>query len=333
MPTHQNFEFIFRELLRPIEFSILTAILELGVLENLSKAPANTNEIANKFDLSPKVLNSVLNALTALSFLKFNDDKYYLSANADIFLSSYSQFSVRKEFLRYKILPVHDRILKALKRKNPTLDYNGESLTRMWEQGTIDKRTAELFNESMAQIMNYPSSQLSKSKLFSQLSEIADVGGGSLVWAKNLLGAQPNLKVVVFDLPVVIDVAANSLQHTDRLSLVGGNFFIDQLPKCSSFLMSNILHDWPIEKCEIILKNIRQAAQKNSHLFINECLLAEDKLGPVAICLFDVLMSINHGAQQFTFTELNRLLEKCGYSCAEAIETVGPYSLLVTRAI
>jgi hypothetical protein len=83
-------------------------------------------------------------------------------------------------------------------------------------------------------------------------------GAGHLLAA--MLGAAPRAKGVLFDQPQVVQEAADIA--SDRLRLIGGDFFKDALPACDCYMLMSAIHDWNDEESIAILK----AAPKGAHM-------------------------------------------------------------------
>ena len=72
----------------------------------------------------------------------------------------------------------------------------------------------------------------------------------------------PNMKITVFDMQSVVDSAHHfqpSLEDCSNqanVSFVVGDFFRTDLPKAELYVLSRILHDWSVEKVDVILSNI-----------------------------------------------------------------------------
>ena len=80
--------------------------------------------------------------------------------------------------------------------------------------------------------------------------------------AYTLCQYNPNMKVTVCDMQSVVDSAHHfqpSLEdwpNQANVSFVVGDFFQPDLPKAELYVLSRILHDWPIEKVNVILSNV-----------------------------------------------------------------------------
>lgn len=108
-----------------------------------------------------------------------------------------------------------------------------------------------------------------------------------------------------------------------------GNFFIkDNWPNnCDGILLSQILHDWPLEKCKLILENAYSSLPHGGTIYIHEMLLDDDRSSPLTTSCFNLLMFVNHQSQQFNKSELTNLLLSCGFCNPKTIQTFGYYSI------
>jgi hypothetical protein len=90
---------------------------------------------------------------------------------------------------------------------------------------------------------------------------VVDVGGGSGSLLVALLGRQPGLRGIVFDLPeTVVDRASLG----DRITFLAGDFF-DRVPAGDVYVLSTVLHDWDDERAAAILRTIRRTAGNEPH--------------------------------------------------------------------
>src|SRR4029078_3445484 len=87
-----------------------------------------------------------------------------------------------------------------------------------------------------------------------------------------------------------------------------GDFFVDPLPKADTYLLMEILHDWPDAETVAILSAVARAAPPHSKVLIVENLLADDSLDPHALTV-DIAMLVSTGGRERTQTELAALLD------------------------
>lgn len=82
----------------------------------------------------------------------------------------------------------------------------------------------------------------------------------------------PNMKITVCEVQSVVDSARHfhppleDYPNQGNISYVVGNFFQTDLPKADLYILSRILHDWPIEKVELILSNVIKCLPSGTYL-------------------------------------------------------------------
>jgi acetylserotonin N-methyltransferase len=116
----------------------------------------------------------------------------------------------------------------------------------------------------------------------SRFRRLADLGGGTGHLALAACERYPQLRATVFDLPVVIGMAREYVAASaarDRIELIAGDFFRDDLPPADLYALGRILHDWPEDRIRLLLLRSRSAAAGGA-LLVAEKLLDEDKSGP-----------------------------------------------------
>ncbi|KAF9479524.1 S-adenosyl-L-methionine-dependent methyltransferase [Pholiota conissans] len=110
---------------------------------------------------------------------------------------------------------------------------------------------------------------------------ICDVGGGNGHAMLGLMKEFPQLKVVLQDLPAVVQQGKDYWQaerpkaiEDQRVEFVPIDFFKDQpVANCDFYYLRHVLHDWPTSECMKILTNVRKSMAPDSHLLIHEFVL------------------------------------------------------------
>ncbi len=106
-----------------------------------------------------------------------------------------------------------------------------------------------LFQNAMASYEKQSSTKIVDLYDFTSIKSVLDVGGGTGSFLKTLIAKNPHLKGAVFDLP--------SVRADQQTSFIAGNFFEEIPSGYGAYILRNILHDWPDEKCLKILENLR----------------------------------------------------------------------------
>ncbi|CAF0874516.1 unnamed protein product [Adineta steineri] len=124
---------------------------------------------------------------------------------------------------------------------------------------------------------------------------LCDVGGGSGNLAGIACEMNQKLEAIIFDLPqiekhVLHYVEKLSASVGSRIRFHGGDFFLDNLPQADIYTLGRILHDWTEEQCSQLLNKIYYALPKrNGAVLIAECLLDDNKTGPLPAVIHDIV--------------------------------------------
>ena len=119
-------------------------------------------------------------------------------------------------------------------------------------------------------------------------------------------------KFILQDQQAVLDEAPADLDT--RITKMAHDFFTPQPVKgARAYYLHHILHDWPDDKCEVIVKQIKGAMKKGySKLLINEHVIPSVGANWEATYL-DLYMMILFGSRERTEDDWRVLLEeKCG---------------------
>ena len=76
---------------------------------------------------------------------------------------------------------------------------------------------------------------------------------------------------------------------TNRIAVVSGDFFADELPKADVITMANILHDWNLDKKKILIQKAYDALPRGGSFIAIENLIDDARRNN----LFALLMSLN----------------------------------------
>lgn len=189
---------------------------------------------------------------------------------------------------------------------------------------------ASLFNAGMTSKSRGDIAAILRAYDFSRFETIGDIGGGRGHLLGAILGAAPRAKGLLFDQPQVVQEAADIA--SDRLRLIGGDFFKDVLPACDCYLLMSVIHDWNDAKSIAILKAVRKAAPEGAHMLMCELLLPEHSGSPYAL-LMDVSMLAITGGRERKLSEYGALLAASGWRLIRAIPTEVSITIVESTAV
>jgi predicted O-methyltransferase YrrM len=100
------------------------------------------------------------------------------------------------------------------------------------------------------------------------------------------------MRCVSFDLPEVVPIATRNIQQaglTNRVTALGGDFFVDPLPEADVITMGMILHDWNLEKKKVLIRKAYDALPLGGALVAIEALIDDARRENA----FGLMMSLN----------------------------------------
>ncbi|MGA1274122.1 MAG: methyltransferase, partial [Burkholderiaceae bacterium] len=193
------------------------------------------------------------------------------------------------------------------------------------------------YSELMAASQPLVAEQVLAAYDFSKHRCLLDMGGGQGAFLSAVAKAHPQLRLMLFDLPAVVQKARNVLADQGlggRMTFHGGSFFSDPVPTGADLIsLVRVLYDHSDERVMTILKLARRALSAQGGWL----LLAEPMSGtPGAEAMGDAyfglyLLAMGKGRAR-TPQELARLLTQAGFARVEAIPTRLPLQTGLMRA-
>jgi multifunctional cyclase/dehydratase/O-methyltransferase len=169
---------------------------------------------------------------------------------------------------------------------------------------------------------------------FSRYPVIADIGGGRGYFLAEIVNRHPGVRGILFDRPQVVATAPALLAErgaTDRVAVRGGDFFTDALPTgADAYVLKTVLHDWPDDQAEVILRRVRDAiGDSDARLLVLEQVVAPGNTWDTAKFL-DIDMLVVMGGRERNLQEWRRLLAAGGFELV-AEPAVGEWAVLECR--
>jgi acetylserotonin N-methyltransferase len=312
---------------------ILTVADELSLFVPLKNKDLSRVKLAQALHLSTRAVEILANPLIYFGLLYENNTKLGLTSTARAYLLPESPFYWGALFEAQRNRAEHTRIIEAIRAGSNELHFEGKTFTEMWKEGSITPEAASQFTKKMHATIFAPSVGAIKSTLFKSTKRLLDVGGGSGCFSITFIQEYPEREAMVFELPAVCNETKKYIEEynlSDSIAIHPGNFFDkDNWPTgYDGILLSQIVHDWPLDYCREILRNAYNSMCPGAKIYIHEMILNDDRISPLTTACFDLLMYVNHKSQQFTKNELFDLLTTCGFKNPKIKKTFGYYSII-----
>jgi len=307
---------------------------ELKLYPLLVERPRTIHEVCDALGIKLRPAEALVSVNAALGLLEESDGRYSLSAVAEDYLLESSPTYFGGYFdMMIRNYPVYSfESLKAAVLTDAPQFYGGEEVFRSHQErdDRVRTYTRAMHGTSMAAALAWP-----EHVDLSGHHRMLDIGGGSGAHAIGAAQRWTHLDFVVFDLAPVCSVAEEFIaQHglQGRIRTETGNMWEDPFPPADLHLYSQIYHDWPLDRCQILARKSFDSLEPGGLLIIHEMLYDDRKSGPFATAAMNINMLLWYEAgRQYSGQELATLLTEAGFADIQVTPTFGYYSIVVGR--
>jgi ubiquinone/menaquinone biosynthesis C-methylase UbiE len=300
----------------------LYAVAALGVADCIAGGPRTADEIAAEAGADPEALHRLLRALSSLGIFDMGPRGFELTPLSETLLSH------REDSLRPVALlgghPLHwgawGKLLDSIKCGKPSFELaHGEGFFDALA-GDVDlmrefQRISTLTQRQWLELLTVLG--------LHRFDRVVDIGGGTGGLARRMAESQPNLRIVLFDRPEVLDRVARQ----ERIEVVPGNFF-EHVPETGdAYILKFVLHDWSDADASRILSCCRRHMPRQARLLIIEVLLPDDGTPSIAMT-HDVNMLVLTGGRERSLEEYRALLRGQGFALVGVASTAFGLSVL-----
>jgi predicted O-methyltransferase YrrM len=313
----------------------LLSAVELELFTKLGRDGMTAEQIAKELDLDDRAVPDFPDALVALELLDREDhasDAVYRNTEAGaVFLDKASPAYIggMLEMANARLYPFWGDLTEALRTGKPQneIKHTGKP---MFEELYADEARLEQFMNAMAGISAGPFMALAEQFDFSKYETLCDAGGATGQLSIIVANRHPNIRCTSFDLPVVEPIAKRTIEAaglSDRITVVGGDFFTDPLPKADVITMGLILHDWNLENKKHLVKAAYDALPEGGAYIVVENLIDDARRENAFGLLMSLNMLIEFGdAFDYTGADFDGLCKEAGFTKTEVLPLAGPTS-------
>lgn len=306
---------------------VMFAALSLGVFDLLEPGPAKIAKLACELNVQAEPLERLLDACVGLKLLRRTQHGFQNEPIASAYLCRTSQHSLAGYILYSDdvLFRLWAHLEDAIREGTPRWQQAFGTEGGIFDHFFRSDEAKQTFLQGMHGLGMLSSPKVVEAFPLSQFRRMIDLGGATGHLAIAACERYPDLRAVVFDLPEVIEVARvhamRSRTAAERVEVMAGDFFQDELPEGDLFALGRILHDWPEAKIRDLLDKIYAKLAPGGAVLIAEKLLKEDKSGPISAQLQSLNMLVCTEGRERTLSEYKHLLEQSGFKDVEGRTT------------
>jgi len=293
--------------------------VKLGLFDALLNGPFELPTLNQQLQTDEPALRRLLDALVGLGLLTRQATTYantpiaetYLTTSSPQRMTGYINFSNRVGWKLWENL--EGSIREGTHRWSQTYGDDQPIFSHFYK----DEEDKREFLMGMHGFGLISSPHVVSAFDLSRFKKLVDLGGATGHLTMSACQKYPQLQGCVFDLqevvPLAEEIVGQSTVH-DRITVVGGDFFNDELPPADLYALGRILHDWNEEQSLKLLRKIYAALPSGGGLLVAEKFIQEDRHGPDWAQMQDLNMLVCTEGRERTLSEYQTLISTAGFS-------------------
>jgi demethylspheroidene O-methyltransferase len=315
-----------------VHTQVMLGCIRLNLFKMLHQAPADLSQIAQRVNMPEPVLQRLLLSAVSLGLLEYRSQSRFGLGPLGVPLATHDGIAAMVE---------HNHLLYT-DMQDPLGFLNNAwqgSMAEYWpyahDAQAADRAAQEKFSrysDLMAASQGFVVQEILSAYFFGEHQCVMDIGAGKGRFASDLARHAPHLKLKLFDLPPVLELAKTNVQAhglTDRMSFHPGSFLHDELPTGADLItLVRVAHDHPDEVVIQLLQKIHKALPVGGVFLLAEPMaqtVSNTTQGPTQTDAYFHFYLLAMGAGRLrTPEELMRLMREAGFGAVECIPNAMP---------
>ena len=294
---------------------VLYATVKLGLIEMLKDRPLDLAALAARTGWPAERLERLLKAASALKILETTSTGSYTLGIHGAALAGNPWIArfITHHHLLYEDLEDPLAVLSGEKKHNKLKDF--------WNYAETPH--AADYTALMAASQEAVAAEILNTYDFSQHRHLIDVGGSNGTFLAAVADKHPSLKLSLFDLPAVAEIARTRLGG--RAEVHGGSFLTDELPQGPDVAtLIRIAHDHDDPSVLRMLSAIRRMLPPGGTLILAEPLSGHPATAPITDAYFGLYFAAMGQGRTRTPAEIEKLSREAGFSSLRMLKTRNP---------
>lgn len=293
--------------------TLLTAV-EIGLFEALGGGKRRTaRSLARSLGSDTRATEMLLDALVGLGLLTKQGGTYAIHRGMQRHLGDGPESALAMLRHHARLWGVWNHLTESVREGRPPEPEGGF-------RG--DAEDARAFTLAMRDGALRFAPKVAEEVAFRGKRRLLDLGGGPGVYAAAFARQNPELEIVVVDLPHVCAagrelVAKDEVDVADRIAYHAADMDHDDLPAADAAFLSHVIHGQTEAEGKQLFRRIRRALDPGGVLVVRDFFTSPDRTKPPSASLFALNMLVNDtGGRSYSAEETVDWLRKAGFASA-----------------
>jgi demethylspheroidene O-methyltransferase len=291
---------------------VLYATVKLGLIEMLAERPLDLSALSARLGWPPDRLERLLKASASLKILETTSTGAYTLGIHGAALAGNPWIArfITHHHILYEDLADPLALLSGEKKDS--------KLKEFWNYSSTSH--AAEYTALMAASQQAVAAEILAAYDFSRHQHLIDVGGSNGTFLAAVAQKHPGLKLTLFDLPAVAEIARANLGA--RAEIHPGSFLTDELPQGPDVAtLIRIAHDHDDPSVLTMLRAIRRMLPPHGVLILAEPLSGNPATAPIADAYFGLYFAAMGQGRTRTPGEIERLAKEAGFASLDVVKT------------
>ena len=309
---------------------VLLALVQFDLFERLMSGPKTLRFLANAASVPEDRMRVLLRASCALGLLKPVRGNAYKLSRKGAALAGVPGLT--------DMIAHHDVLYRDL--RDPAAFFRGETETELasfWPYvfgGDMEPQAAQTYSDLMSKSQNLVAQDTLRSVDLSAATTIMDVGGGTGAFLEAVGARYRETRLVLFDLPQVIDAAQARFTRSElleRTDILQGSFKTDPIPVGADLIsLIRVLYDHEDSTVMALLRNCFEALPAGGRLLISEPMSGGKAPDPATDVYFAMYTLAMRTGKTRSAEEISHLCTEAGF---DVIRIYPPRRAFVTQCV
>lgn len=322
-----NKDLIPQILMGPFSFQIFKVSHDLGIFDYLNEHPgAKLDDLAKQLNLETYPLEILLLGLSGLKLIKKIGKSYYNTAVVRIVTQDNSNkftyfFPKYMQYAQHLLIPGIHHLKESVTTNKPMglKKIFGDAASDYYYELSKDELSNNHFAQHMSAFSQINAQRLATQKIFKKIPTLLDIGGGIGDVALSIATHNPNIKITVYDHPVVANIANQKFEAAGMASVlnaIGGDVMTNAFPEnYDGILFSHFIDIFSAEKNNVLFQRAFKALKSKGNIVVYTPIVNDQETGPLVNCVLGIyfLCLANGEGRFYSCKQISNWLTEAGF--------------------